>query len=197
MCGIAGYYNPKDNYSENPKKNFKILSNMINTMKMRGPDDQGYSIINSCCLAHTRLSIIDLDMGRQPFKISSQYGNYHIAYNGEIYNHPDIKKELISSGFSFSTNSDTEIIGNAFIHWGPSFVQHLNGIFAIAIYDEKKNSLYLFRDHFGIKPLFFKQLDNTIVFASRLDTLFEYPNIKPTIDITSLNEIFTIGPAKT
>lgn len=197
MCGIAGYYNPKDNYSENPKKNFKILSNMINTMKMRGPDDQGYSIINSCCLAHTRLSIIDLDMGRQPFKISNQYGNYHIAYNGEIYNHPDIKKELISSGFSFSTNSDTEIIGNAFIHWGPSFVQHLNGIFAIAIYDEKKNSLYLFRDHFGIKPLFFKQLDNTIVFASRLDTLFEYPNIKPTIDITSLNEIFTIGPAKT
>ncbi len=196
MCGIAGYYNPKDNYSENPKKNFKILSNMINTMKMRGPDDQGYSIINSCCLAHTRLSIIDLDMGRQPFKISNQYGNYHIAYNGEIYNHPDIKKELISSGFSFSTNSDTEIIGNAFIHWGPSFVQHLNGIFAIAIYDEKKNSLYLFRDHFGIKPLFFKQLDNTIVFASRLDTLFEYPNIKPTIDITSLNEIFTIGPAK-
>lgn len=196
MCGIAGYYNPKDNYSENPKKNFKILSNMINTMKMRGPDDKGYSIINSCCLAHTRLSIIDLDMGRQPFKISNQYGNYHIAYNGEIYNHPDIKKELISSGFSFFTNSDTEIIGNAFIHWGPSFVQHLNGIFAIAIYDEKKNSLYLFRDHFGIKPLFFKQLDNTIVFASRLDTLFEYPNIKPTIDITSLNEIFTIGPAK-
>lgn len=196
MCGIAGYYNPKDNYSENPKKNFKILSNMINTMKMRGPDDQGYSIINSCCLAHTRLSIIDLDMGRQPFKISNQYGNYHIAYNGEIYNHPDIKKELISYGFSFFTNSDTEIIGNAFIHWGPSFVQHLNGIFAIAIYDEKKNSLYLFRDHFGIKPLFFKQLDNTIVFASRLDTLFEYPNIKPTIDITSLNEIFTIGPAK-
>ena len=197
MCGIAGYYNPKDNYSENPKKNFKILSNMINTMKMRGPDDQGYSIINSCCLAHTRLSIIDLDMGRQPFKISSQYGNYHIAYNGEIYNHPDIKKELISSGFSFSTNSDTEIIGNAFIHWGPSFVQHLNGIFAIAIYDEKKNSLYLFRDHFGIKPLFYKQLENTVVFASRIDTLFEYPNIKPTIDITSLNEIFTIGPAKT
>ncbi len=196
MCGIAGYYNPKDNYSENPKKNFKILSNMINTMKMRGPNDQGYSIINSCCLAHTRLSIIDLDMGRQPFKISNQYGNYHIAYNGEIYNHPDIKKELISYGFSFFTNSDTEIIGNAFIHWGPSFVQHLNGIFAIAIYDEKKNSLYLFRDHFGIKPLFFKQLDNTIVFASRLDTLFEYPNIKPTIDITSLNEIFTIGPAK-
>ncbi len=197
MCGIAGFYNPKDNYSENPKNNFKILSNMIKTMKMRGPDDQGYSIINSCCLAHTRLSIIDLDMGRQPFKISNQYGNYHIVYNGEIYNHPDIKKELISLGYSFSTNSDTEIIGNAFIHWGPEFVTHLNGIFAIAIYDERKNSLYLFRDHFGIKPLFYKQLENTIVFASKIDTLFEYPNIKPIIDINSLNEIFTIGPAKT
>lgn len=197
MCGIAGYYNPKDNYSENPKNNFKILSNMIKSMKMRGPDDQGYSIINSCCLAHTRLSIIDLDMGRQPFKITHQCGNYHIVYNGEIYNHPDIKKELISLGFTFATNSDTEVIGNAFIHWGPEFVKKLNGIFAIAIYDETNNSLFLFRDHFGIKPLFYKQLESTVVFASRIDTLFEYPNIKPAINMNSLNEIFTIGPAKT
>ena len=108
MCGIAGFYNPKDNYSENPKKNFTILEEMINTMKMRGPDDQGCSIINSCCLAHTRLSIIDPDMGRQPFKVSYGGNNYHIVYNGEIYNHPTIKKELISYGYTFETKSDTE-----------------------------------------------------------------------------------------
>lgn len=197
MCGIAGFYNPKDNYSENPKKNFTILEEMINTMKMRGPDDQGCSIINSCCLAHTRLSIIDPDMGRQPFKVSYGENNYHIVYNGEIYNHPTIKKELISYGYTFETKSDTEVIGYAFIHWGADFVTHLNGIFAIGIYDEQCNSLYLFRDHFGIKPLFYKQQDNTLIFASRIDTLFEYPGLKPEITLNSLNEIFTIGPAKT
>lgn len=197
MCGIAGFYNPKDNYSENPKKNFSILKKMINSMKMRGPDGEGYSIINSCCLAHTRLSIIDLDMGKQPFCINYHENSYHIVYNGEIYNHPELKKELISLGYDFYTNSDTEVIGYAFIHWGPGFVKHLNGIFAIGIYDEKYNLLYLFRDHFGIKPLFYKQLESTVVFASRIDTLFEYPNIKPTINMNSLNEIFTIGPAKT
>ncbi|MBE5943921.1 MAG: asparagine synthase (glutamine-hydrolyzing) [Lachnospiraceae bacterium] len=197
MCGIAGYYNPKDNYSENPKNNFVILTNMINSMKMRGPDDSGYSIIKSCCLAHSRLSIIDLDMGRQPFKITHKCGNFHIVFNGEIYNHLDIKKELLSLGFQFYTKSDTEVIGNAFIHWGPAFVEKLNGIFAIAIYDESNNAIYLFRDRFGIKPLYYKQIENTLIFASRIDTLFEYPNIKPTIDLNSLNEIFTIGPAKT
>lgn len=197
MCGIAGFYNSKDNYSENPKKYFSILEKMLKSMKMRGPDDQGYSIINSCCLAHTRLSIIDPDMGRQPFKVSYEGNSYHIVFNGEIYNYPIIKKELMSKGYTFDTNSDTEVIGYAFIHWGADFVTHLNGIFAIGIYDEKCNSLYLFRDHFGIKPLFYKQLDNTVVFASRLDTLFEYPGIKPEINLNSLNEIFTIGPAKT
>ena len=197
MCGIAGYYNPKDNYSENPKKNFTILGNMIESMKMRGPNQQGSSIINSCCLAHTRLSIIDLAMGKQPFKVTHQGNNYHIVYNGEIYNYPELKKELISWGYEFYTNSDTEVVGNAFIHWGPAFAKQLNGIFAIGIYDETNNSLYLFRDHFGIKPLYYKHFDNTVVFASRIDTLFEYPNIKPTINMNSLNEIFTIGPAKT
>lgn len=197
MCGIAGYYNPKLQYSDNPKSNFKILGNMIRTMKMRGPDDQGYSIIGSCCLAHTRLSIIDLDTGRQPMKITYQGNHYHIVFNGEIYNHREIRTELTGLGFSFSTKSDTEVIANAFIHWGPDFVTHMNGIFAIAIYDEKRNTLYLFRDHFGIKPLYYTEVEKTIVFASRIDTLFEYPRVRPRLDINGFNEIFTIGPAKT
>ncbi len=197
MCGIAGFYNPKINYSDNLKNNIRILNNMIKTMKMRGPDDQGYSIINSCCLAHTRLSIIDLSTGRQPLKITKNERNYHIIFNGEIYNHKEIKAELKAIGFDFYTNSDTEVIGNAFIHWGADFVTHLNGIFAIAIYDEMRNTLYLFRDHFGIKPLYYTEVDKTVVFASRIDTLFEYPRIKPKLSINGFNEIFTIGPAKT
>lgn len=196
MCGIAGYFNPKTNYSDNPKNNFNILSNMIKTMKRRGPDDQGYSIVNSCCLAHTRLSIIDLDTGRQPMKVVKDNRSYHVIFNGEIYNYPEIKKELKAFGYHFETRSDTEVIGNAFIHWGPMFVTKLLGIFAIAIYDEAENSLYLFRDQFGIKPLYYTHVENTVVFASRIDTLFEYPRVKPRIDISGFNEIFTVGPAK-
>lgn len=197
MCGIAGFYCPNANFSENPKNNIKTLNNMIKTMKMRGPDDDGYIITDSCCLAHTRLSIIDLDTGKQPMKITKNENNYHIVYNGEIYNHKILKQKLLSYGYFFDTASDTEIICKAFIHWGPEFVTKLNGIFAIAIYDEGRNSLYLFRDHFGIKPLYYTELGKTIIFSSRIDTLFEYPRIRPCIDINGFNEIFTIGPAKT
>lgn len=197
MCGIAGYYNSKINFSDNPKNNFNVLNNMIKTMKHRGPDDQDYSIINSCCLAHTRLSIIDLDNGRQPMSIKYQGNSYHVVFNGEIYNHLELRSELISLGYHFQTSSDTEVIGNAFIHYGPEFVTHLNGIFAIGIYDEFRNTLYLFRDHFGVKPLYYTEAGQTIIFASRIDTLFEYPGVKPSIDINGFNEIFTIGPAKT
>ena len=197
MCGIAGYYNPKINFSENPKKNINILNNMIKTMKMRGPDEDGYSVIGNCCLAHTRLSIIDLKDGKQPMKVSCHGLFYHIIFNGEIYNHPEIKDELLSLGYVFHTKSDTEIIANAFIQWGAGFVKRLNGIFAIAIYDEKRNMLYLFRDHFGIKPLYYTRIGDTTVFSSRIDTLFEYPRVKPALDIKGFNEIFTIGPAKT
>ena len=103
MCGIAGYYNPKINFSENPKKNINILNNMIKTMKMRGPDEDGYSVIGNCCLAHTRLSIIDLKDGKQPMKVSCHGLFYHIIFNCEIYNHPEIKDELLSLGYVFDT----------------------------------------------------------------------------------------------
>lgn len=197
MCGIAGFYHPKTNYSEHPKNNIKILENMIATMRMRGPDESGYSIIESCCLAHTRLKIIDLETGRQPIKISYQGLNYHVIYNGEIYNHRQLKDELISLGYLFQTKSDTEIIGMAYIHYGPAFVHKLNGIFSIAIYDENQHKLFLYRDRFGVKPLYYTQYDKTIVFASRIDTIFEYPRIKPRLDLNGFNEIFTLGPAKT
>lgn len=197
MCGIAGFYNGKDDFSNEPKKNFKILNNMLKTMKMRGPDCDGFSIIKSCCFAHARLSIIDIDNGSQPFTIKKENSSFHIIFNGEIYNHVTLRNELIADGYEFATKSDTEVILTLYIRYGPAFVEKLNGIFAIAIYDEQLNTLFLYRDNFGIKPLFYTTLGNTIIFASRIDTLFEYPRIKPAIDIKGFNEIFTIGPAKT
>ncbi len=197
MCGIAGFYNPDINFSNNPKDNFKILNNMIKSIKRRGPDGDGTKIINSCCLAHTRLSIIDLDKGGQPMSLSFNGKKYHIIYNGEIYNHKSLANDLKSQGYTFSTTSDTEVILYMFVKYGPAFVKYLNGIFAIAIYDELENSLFLYRDHYGIKPLYYTELNKTVIFASKIDTLFEYPRITPSIDIKGFNEIFTLGPAKT
>lgn len=197
MCGIAGYYNPKVNFSENPKNNFIILQNMIKSMKMRGPDNEDFSIIKSCCLAHTRLNIIDLNTGNQPKKIQYNGNTYHIVFNGEIYNYKELKNILKRNGYKFESESDSEVALVAFIHYGPEFVNKLNGIFSIAIYDEMRNMLYLFRDHFGIKPLYYTTMGDTIIFASRIDTLFEYPRVRPCLDLNGFNEIFTIGPAKT
>ena len=107
MCGIAGYFNPKQNYAENPKQNFHTLSNMINTMNHRGPDTYGHKIINSCCLAHTRLSIIDLENGRQPMAYKRDENTYYIVYNGEIYNYKEVKKQLLEKNYTFHNNYDT------------------------------------------------------------------------------------------
>lgn len=197
MCGIAGFYNPDINFSSNPKDNFKILNNMVKSIKKRGPDGDGTRIINSCCLAHSRLSIIDLETGDQPMSLFFNGNKYHISYNGEIYNYKALKNELILKGINFNTSSDTEVIGYMFIKYGPLFVEKLNGIFSIAIYDEQENSLFLYRDNFGIKPLFYTMQNKTLVFASKIDTLFEYPRVTPSIDIKGFNEIFTLGPAKT
>lgn len=197
MCGIAGFYNAKVNYSEHPKDCFQIINHMLDSMKMRGPDENGFSIMNNCCLIHTRLKIIDLNTGTQPIKITYQNANFHIIFNGEIYNHREIKRNLCSLGYPFMTSSDTEVIGMAYIHYGDSFVNQLNGIFSIAIYDEHRKSLLLYRDRYGVKPLYYTQYDNTLIFASRIDTLFEYPRVKPRLDINGFNEIFTIGPTKT
>lgn len=197
MCGIAGFYNAKEKYYEHPKDCFRIINNMISSTKMRGPDEDGYCITEQCCLAHARLKIIDLETGKQPITITYQGSKYYIVLNGEIYNHREIKKNLQTLGYSFNTKSDTEVIGMAYIHYGDSFVKLLNGIFAIAIYDENRKALLLYRDRFGVKPLYYTKHDTTIIFASRIDTLFEYPRVKPRLDLNGFNEIFTIGPAKT
>lgn len=196
MCGIAGFYNAKDSYLEHPKDCFHIMNNMISSMKMRGPDEDDYCISSNCALAHARLKIIDLDTGKQPIKITYQGNNYYVVYNGEIYNYKTLRSNLKTMGYSFQTKSDTEVIGISYIQYGDAFVKMLNGIFAIAIYDEARKTLLLYRDRFGVKPLYYTKQDNTVIFASRIDTLFEYPRVKPKLDLNGFNEIFTIGPAK-
>lgn len=197
MCGIAGFFNGKADYLSNMKKTNEIIDNMNKELVHRGPDENGIYISKSFALGHNRLSIIDLISGHQPMIRKIGEREFGIVYNGEIYNMDILKKELEEKGWEFKTTSDTEVILISYIEYGYDFVEKLNGIFAFAIMDSYKNQLILYRDRSGIKPLFYTSLEDTIVFASEIKSLFKYPNIKPKLDINGLNEIFSIGPAKT
>lgn len=197
MCSIAGFYNSSENYIKKQEYCSSLLTVMNNHLKHRGPDAQEFVVLPKCCMAHTRLSIRDLKTGNQPMMKSVCGNQIYIVYNGEIYNSDELKTELISLGYEFSTTSDTEVLLHAFIHFGPDFIERVNGIFAFSIYDTANETIYLYRDHFGIKPLYYTTAgDDTLIFASEMKALFQYPGIIPTIDRDGLCQIFGIGPSK-
>ena len=197
MCGIAGFTNFSFDYRSTPDKWNNVLENMNKVQKHRGPDEDGTFLDSHCGLAHVRLSIIDLSTGRQPMTRIREGRSCTIAYNGEIYNMKEIRKELENIGVPFQTTSDTEVILAGYETYGVEIVRKLNGIFAFAIWDSRKQKLFLFRDRSGIKPLFYTVYDNTLIFASELKGLFQYPGVQPRLDREGLCEIFGLGPAKT
>lgn len=197
MCGIAGFYDPHRDYLENEARHRDILKNMAGVLKHRGPDDFGVFLARHTGLSHARLSIIDLSGGRQPMVKEAGGHTFSIAYNGELYNTEELRSELAALGHTFSTTSDTEVILTGCMEYGPDFVRRLNGIFAFAFYDSSRSRLILFRDRAGVKPLFFTRRDGGIVFASELKAIFAFPGIRPELDRRGLNEVFSIGPART
>ena len=195
MCGIVGFTNYDGNMRN--EEAGRVLSNMNNTLSKRGPDENGIYIKEDICIAHRRLIVIDPEGGKQPM-ICKYLGNtYVITYNGQIYNTKELRKTLEDSGFTFEGHCDTEVLLKAFIYYGYNVVNHLNGIFAFAIWNEGKKELFLARDHFGVKPLFYSIKDNQLIFASEIKALFEYPSIYPKIDGQGISELFGIGPAHT
>lgn len=162
MCGIAGSYG----FSQQTKE---IINKMNQTMVHRGPDGNGIFTSGSVGLAHRRLSIIDRKGGAQP--MSTKDKRYTIVYNGEVYNFLQLKSELEKLGCKFQTNSDTEVILQAFVKWGEAAFDKLNGMFGLAIYDSKSDKLILARDHFGIKPLYFYHSKDQLLFASEIKAL--------------------------
>ncbi len=177
MCGIVGVV------SRNPISE-DVVSIMTGTLKHRGPDADGtyFNRDRTIALGHTRLSIIDLsDSANQPF-ISSD-GRYILTFNGEIYNFQKLRQELQKSGVQFRTDSDTEVIVEGFAHWGKQIVNRLEGMFALAIFDKKDEKLFLLRDRFGKKPLYYFQNDQLFVFASELKAITSYPAIGEQIRI--------------
>jgi len=196
MCGIAGFCSINADYTSEPDKWQKTLYSMRQVLMHRGPDDEGASLFSQVGLAHTRLSIIDLNRGHQPMTREKFGNSYTIIYNGELYNTVELRDNLIRMGYLFKTHTDTEVILIGFMEFGREFVKEMNGIFSFAIWNERNHSLYLVRDRFGVKPLFYTVTHQTLVFASEIKALFEYPGIKPQLDSDGLCEVFGLGPAK-
>lgn len=193
MCGIAGWINHK----ETLHKNREIMNTMISTLANRGPDSSGTWISEHAIFAHRRLIVVDPDGGSQP--MTRKYGEkeYIITYNGELYNTLDLRKELEDRGHIFKSNSDTEVLLVSFIEWGHNCVEYLNGIYAFGIWSEKDQSLFIARDRFGVKPLFYSLLGNSLLFASEIKALLANPLIKSEVGSDGLAEIFMLGPART
>ena len=168
MCGIVGLVTKKE------KENTIRLMN--DRIKHRGPDGDGYFIDGDVALGHRRLSIIDLSTGDQP--MFNEDGSVVTVFNGEIYNYQELKEELITLGHDFKTKSDTEVLVHGYEEWHTDLPKHLRGMFAFAIYDKNKNEVFLARDNFGIKPLYYAKMNDTFMFASEIKAFLDVPDFE-------------------
>ncbi|HTA62694.1 MAG TPA: asparagine synthase (glutamine-hydrolyzing) [Bacteroidia bacterium] len=185
MCGLTGIYNINQN-----KASELIITQMTDAIAHRGPDGKGVFLDGNLALGHRRLSILDIsDNGAQP--MSSNAGNWTIIFNGCVYNFKELKQELINKGHTFLSTTDTEVITEGLEAYGVSFFQRLDGMFAIAAWNKNNRKLYLSRDRFGIKPLYYWHNKNTFLFASEIKAFLKHPDFKVDVDLSALNEYFT------
>lgn len=219
MCGIAGFCD----FTTDLRNEYEIYENIASCMgkriSHRGPDDFNTLIDEHVALAHARLAVIDVEGGRQPMtklkagndiklldhsfcrrkcplRIMDSFARYSIAYNGEIYNTDELRKDLADKGYDFDTRSDTEVILSGYIEYGTKIAERLNGIYAFAIWDSKVQCLFLCRDRFGVKPLFYTMLDNKVIFASEVKSILTYPGVEARLDREGMCDLFATGPAR-
>ncbi len=185
MCGIAGIVDFSSNQSVTPQR----LTHMIEAAPYRGPDEMGLYLDDSAGLAHARLSIIDVAGGAQP--IHNETRTMFITYNGEIYNYKELRSRLVALGHSFYTNSDTEVIVHLYEEYGTRALEYLNGQWAFALWDVSKKTLFMARDRLGVRPLHYAQHKSTFLFASEIKSLFASGLLVPSINVQSLDQVFT------
>ena len=198
MCGIAGYLTTRERSDLGDS-----LRRMAGAIAHRGPDDEGFFAAAAgngtthVGLAHRRLSIIDLSTGHQP--MGNEDGTVQIVFNGEIYNFQGLREELLAKGHVFRTRSDTETIVHAYEEWGPECVGRFRGMFAFAIWDAKRERLFLARDRYGKKPLFLYEEDGLLLFGSEIKALLAFPDVAKRVDRAALWHYFAYryvpGPA--
>lgn len=193
MCGIVGW----TDFSRNLSEEADTLKAMADRLAKRGPDASGFWFSEEAAFGHRRLVVVDPEGGRQPMLRKKGDDLYVLVYNGELYNTEDIRRELLLKGYSFEGWSDTEVLLNSFIEWGELCLQKLNGIFAFAIWDQKKKQLFLARDRIGVKPLFYCQKGSSFLFASELKAILAHPLMSAKLSRIGLAEIFALGPART
>jgi len=187
MCGIAGFINHRESISE--AEGEPILNRMMTRIHHRGPDDCGLYTEPGMFMGNVRLSIIDISGGYQP--LSNEDGSLWIVYNGEVFNYIELKDELLKKGHKFKTQSDTEVILHMYEEFGADALKYLNGQFAFAIWNTLKKECFFARDRLGIRPLFYSEVNGTLVFGSEIKSLFEFPGIKRHFSPEALKEVFT------
>ena len=188
MCGLLGVVDYKKSI------NTSLFREMLNSLKHRGPDDEGLEVfsLDSCSifLGHRRLSIIDISSnGHQPMF----YEHLALVYNGEVYNFKEIRQELILNGYSFDSNTDTEVILKSYHLWGIHCVDKFRGMFAFAIYNSEQQEIIIFRDRVGVKPLYYSLTDDAFMFSSELKPLMNYPDFNKDIDFEAVSSYLQFG----
>lgn len=174
-----------------------VKDRMLETMRRRGPDGRGAWTERACTLLHARLAVIDPAGGRQPMTLQWADEQYTLVYNGELYNAPELRQELMRLGHEFEDRSDTAVLLHAYAQWGEGCLEKLNGIYAFAVWETNARRLFLARDRMGVKPLFFKCHDGGLIFASELKTILAYPTVKAQLDAQGAAEILLLGPGRT
>jgi asparagine synthase (glutamine-hydrolysing) len=185
MCGIAGILD----FKRKRPVSQRVLELMTDKIVHRGPDDSGYFVKDNVGLGFRRLSILDLEFGNQPF--FSEDKSIVSICNGEIFNYRTLRKQLRDEGYKFNTNCDVEVLIPLYQKYGEEFVRHLNGQFAIAIFDRRENKLLLYRDHVGIAPLFYTIQNGIMIFSSEIKAILEHPEVERSVDFRGLDQVFT------
>ncbi|MFE9562425.1 asparagine synthase (glutamine-hydrolyzing) [Streptomyces sp. NPDC006487] len=186
MCGIAGWVD----FGRDVSPRHEEIRNMTDTLACRGPDAEGMWTAPHVALGHRRLAVIDLDGGRQPMT-DGHSGRDRVAltFCGEVYNFSELRTELIGHGHAFRTRSDTEVVLRAYIQWGPTFAERLNGMFALAIWDGRSEELTLVRDRMGVKPLYYFPTPDGVLFGSEPKAILAHPTVSARVNSDGLREV--------
>ncbi|MEI5007665.1 asparagine synthase (glutamine-hydrolyzing) [Streptomyces sp. PmtA] len=188
MCGLAGWVS----YGRDLTGAADVAAAMTATMVCRGPDAGGLWTSRHAILGHRRLAVIDLEGGRQPMAASDDAGLPVITYTGEVYNFKELRAELTELGHEFRTSSDTEVVLRAYLEWGASFAERLNGIYAFAIWDPRTEELLLVRDRMGVKPLYYHPTADGVIFGSEPKAILAHDEVEAVVDADGLREMFSI-----